>query len=69
MPAMAMDFVARFGRSAPQWFVMPQQAGRLSETPSDAAAASTGLRWQAPVQLDESGFKALLANKARSVIQ
>lgn len=63
----AMDFVARFGRSAPQWFVMPQQAGRLSETPSDAAAASTGLRWQAPVQLDESGFKALLANKARSV--
>ncbi|CUA91459.1 STAS domain-containing protein [Comamonas thiooxydans] len=63
----AMDFVARFGRSAPQWFVMPQQAGRLSETAPDAAAVQTGFRWQAPVHLDEPGFKALLASKARSV--
>ncbi|MDR3065665.1 MAG: STAS domain-containing protein [Comamonas sp.] len=63
----AMDFVARFGRSAPQWFVMPQQAGRLSEAPSDVGAAPIALRWQAPVQLDEAGFRALLAHKARCV--
>jgi hypothetical protein len=45
---------------------MPQQAGRLSETAPDAAV-QTGFRWQAPVRLDEPGFKALLASKARSV--
>lgn len=61
----AMDFVARFGRSAPQWFAMPQQAGRLSENTTDAPVQA-GFRWQAPVQLGESSLKALIASKARS---
>lgn len=59
-----MDFASRFGRSAPQWFAMPQQAGQLRETSNESAAA--GFRWQAPVQLGESSFKALQASKARS---
>lgn len=60
----AMDFVARFGRSAPQWFSMPQQAGKLSEAAADAPEA--GFRWSAPVQFNESSLKALLLSKSRS---
>ena len=60
-----MDFASRFGRSAPQWFAMPQQAGQLRETSGDTAAAA-GFRWQAPVRLAESNLKALQASKARS---
>ena len=62
-----MDFASRFGRSAPQWFAMPQEAGRLSDTGGDSAAAAVvGFRWQAPVVLGESSLKALQASKARS---
>ena len=61
-----MDFASRFGRSAPQWFAMPQEAGQLRDTAGDSAAAVIGFRWQAPVSLGESSFKALLASKARS---
>lgn len=61
-----MDFASRFGRSAPQWFAMPQQAGELRDTGSDAGTAAVGFRWQAPVLLGESSLKALLASKARS---
>ncbi|PIG07584.1 STAS domain-containing protein [Comamonas sp. 26] len=60
----AMDFVARFGRSAPQWFAMPQQAGKLSETTPEAPQA--GFHWSAPVQLGESSLRALQVSKARS---
>ena len=60
----AMDFVARFGRSAPQWFAMPQQAGKLSETMPEAS--QTGFHWSAPVQLGESSLRALQVSKARS---
>ena len=60
-----MDFASRFGRSAPQWFAMPQQAGQLHDTSSDTVAA-VGFRWQAPVQLSESSLKALQTSKARS---
>ena len=59
-----MDFVARFGRSAPQWFAMPQQAGKLSETTPEAPQA--GFHWPAPVQLSESSLRALQVSKARS---
>lgn len=62
----AMDFVGRFGRSAPQWFAMPQHAGQLSETSADESAPLLGFRWQAPVQLGESSLRALLASKARA---
>lgn len=60
----AMDFVARFGRSAPQWFSMPQQAGKLSVAGADAPLA--GFRWSAPVQLSDSSLRALLLSKSRS---
>ena len=61
----AMDFVGRFGRSAPQWFVMPQHAGQLSDASSSEPQALIGFRWQAPVQLGESSLRALVASKAR----
>ncbi|MDR0203456.1 MAG: STAS domain-containing protein [Delftia acidovorans] len=61
-----MDFASRFGRSAPQWFAMPQQAGELRDTGSDAGTAAAGFRWQAPVLLGESSLKALQISKARS---
>ena len=60
----AMDFVARFGRSAPQWYAMPQQAGKLSETTPETPQA--GFHWSAPVQLGESSLRALQVSKARS---
>ena len=62
----AMDFVGRFGRSAPQWFAMPQHAGQLSEAASGESSSIIGFRWQAPVQLGESSLRALLASKARA---
>lgn len=37
----AIDFASRFGRSAPQWFSLPEIVGRMNQ-PAAAAAAATG---------------------------
>ncbi|MBC5765482.1 STAS domain-containing protein [Ramlibacter albus] len=36
----AIDFAGRFGRSAPQWFSMPEIVGRMSQPAAAAAAAA-----------------------------
>ncbi|CAM4150656.1 STAS domain-containing protein [Comamonas aquatilis] len=65
----AVDFASRFGRSAPQWFAMPQEHGGLSavaELEGDANPAASGLNWTAPAQLTLSGLQALHVAKSRS---
>ena len=67
--AAGVDFAARFGRSAPQWFAMPQESGGLSTSDggdATATAAANGFRWQAPAQLTEGNLKALQTTKSRS---
>jgi ABC-type transporter Mla MlaB component len=37
----AIDFAGRFGRSAPQWFSIPEAVGRMQAVPASAAAGAT----------------------------
>ncbi|MGQ8878604.1 STAS domain-containing protein [Delftia sp. NA_296.1] len=60
-----IEFAARFGRSAPQWFAMPQQ--RTAPVVSmPGAAAGRGWRWSAPAQITPSAVAALKASQAKA---
>lgn len=60
-----IEFAARFGRSAPQWFAMPQQ--RTAPVVSmPGAAAGRGWRWSAPAQITPSAVTALKASQAKA---
>ena len=64
---LAIEYAARFGRSAPLWFSMPEQLGL--QAPSDAATpSSTQLEhsWSAPPALTQQSAMALQASLARS---
>lgn len=64
----AVEFASRFGRSAPQWFAMPQEHGGLSAEPvsaNGADLAATELNWTSPAQLTLSGLRALHVAKTR----
>jgi len=43
----AIDFAGRFGRSAPQWFSIPEMVGRMAAAPSSGGAAPSASQ-QAP---------------------
>lgn len=61
---LAIDFAARFGRSAPLWFAL---SARCSWVQPGAAAAGTGARawrWAAPAQLTRQSVAALQRAKA-----
>lgn len=59
------EFAARFGRSAPQWFAMPQtQAAAVPVVP--AGAAARGLHWSAPSQLSVQTVAAMQSVQARA---
>lgn len=60
-----IEFAARFGRSAPQWFAMPQQrTGIVATVPGSAAAQ--GWRWSAPAQLTPNTVAALKASQGKA---
>ncbi|MBS0467763.1 MAG: STAS domain-containing protein [Proteobacteria bacterium] len=64
---LAIEYAARFGRSAPLWFSMPEQLGLQAH--SDAATPrSTQLEhsWSAPPALTQQSAAALQASLARS---
>ncbi len=68
--ALAIDFAARFGRSAPLWFSMPELLGL--QPPSAAAAdepaggAPREFLWNAPSVLTAQSVAALQASVARA---
>ena len=65
---VGIDFAARYGRSAPQWFAMQ---GVVQEGAQDAAGKAvprnTNFRWLAPAQLSLQTLAALQSSKARSI--
>ncbi len=69
---LAIDFAARFSRSAPIWFSMPEQLGmaKVDVSAAEAAEAAAPMRrdfsWNAPATLAVSSVAALQASLARS---
>ncbi|MDA8519281.1 STAS domain-containing protein [Acidovorax sp. NCPPB 4044] len=67
--ALAIDFAARFGRSAPLWFSMPELLGLQVPAAASAAALAAPQReflWNAPSVLTTQSMAALQAAIARS---
>ena len=63
----AIDFAGRFGRSAPQWFSIPEAVGRLS---APAAAPATGAQavanWTCPPTIGTQSIAAMNAALAKA---
>jgi hypothetical protein len=58
----AIDFASRFGRSAPQWFSMPEIVGRMSTPASQAAAGGqSAADWNCPAAFGTQTLAALNA--------
>jgi ABC-type transporter Mla MlaB component len=65
--AAAIEFASRFGRSAPQWFSMPEIIGRMSTPAASAAAAGQPLAdWTSPVVFGMQTAAALNAALAKA---
>ncbi len=45
----AIDFANRFGRSAPQWFSMPEIVGRMAAPAAAPSVQATAADWNSPV--------------------
>ncbi|MDB5912239.1 MAG: hypothetical protein JWP22_914 [Ramlibacter sp.] len=56
----AIDFASRFGRSAPQWFSLPEIVGRMS-TPVSAAPSTQAADWNCPPVFGTQSLAALNA--------
>jgi len=63
----AIDFAGLFGRSAPQWFSIPEAVGRM-HTPSSAAAsgAQQPAQWTCPATLGTQTVVAMAAALAKA---
>jgi ABC-type transporter Mla MlaB component len=58
----AIDFAGRFGRSAPQWFSIPEAVGRMQAAPAPAStggAAQQLAHWTCPATLGTQTIAAL----------
>ncbi|CAB5701257.1 ATP-dependent protease HslVU (ClpYQ), peptidase subunit [Delftia tsuruhatensis] len=60
-----IEFAARFGRSAPQWFAMTKQRSGVVAAASGAVAPQ-GWRWSAPAQITPNGVTALKVSQAKA---
>lgn len=66
---LAIDYAARFGRSAPLWFSLPQQLGLQAVSGAQQAQpafAPRELSWNAPPALTQQSVAALQAALARA---
>ena len=69
---LAIDFAARFSRSAPTWFSMPELLGMAATPSAGAASAEPAVQmrrdfsWNAPATLAASSVAALQASLVRS---
>ncbi|MCW5219979.1 hypothetical protein D5041_09385 [Verminephrobacter aporrectodeae subsp. tuberculatae] len=69
--SLAIDFAARFNRSAPLWFSMPEQLGMAgAAAPAEGAVAASAVHrdfnWHAPAMLAVTSVAALQASLARA---
>jgi len=65
--AAAIDFAGRFGRSAPQWFSMPEAVGRMHAPAAvPVGGAQQGPHWNCPATLGTQTVAALSAALAKS---
>ncbi|QEA13341.1 STAS domain-containing protein [Comamonas flocculans] len=63
--ALAIEYAARYGRSAPLWFSIPAQLG-VEPVAESEGAAQRELHWNAPATLGQQSVAALQASLARS---
>ncbi|WP_027994305.1 STAS domain-containing protein [Simplicispira psychrophila] len=65
---LALDFAARFSRSAPLWFSIPEQLGLASAAPSEPmqAPARRDFSWNAPAALTAQSVASLHASLERA---
>lgn len=65
---LALDFAARFSRSAPLWFSIPEQLGLASATQTEAAPvpARRDFSWNAPAVLTAQSVASLHASLERA---
>ncbi len=57
---LAIDYAARFGRTAPLWFSLPEQLG-VAAAAADEGAAARELSWNAPATMGQQTVAALQA--------
>ena len=57
----AIDFAGRFGRSAPQWFSMPEIVGRMNQPTQAAAPGQSTADWTCPAIFGTQTLAALNA--------
>lgn len=63
----AIDFANRFGRSAPQWFSMPEVVGRMNTpAPAQAPAGQPSADWNCPAVFGTQTLAAMNAGVARA---
>jgi len=65
----AIDFAGRFGRSAPQWFSIPEAVGRMHAQPAAPPAGSSTqpvANWTCPATLGSQTVVAMTANLAKA---
>jgi hypothetical protein len=65
----AIDFAGRFGRSAPQWFSIPEAVGRMKAPASNTSSAGGGAQvadWICPGSLGSQTLAALNAALAKA---
>jgi len=65
---LAIDYAAHFGRSAPQWFSLPERLGlQPQSSPGAALAVRHEFSWGAPPALTRESLSALQAALGRSM--
>ena len=63
----AIDFANRFGRSAPQWFSMPEIVGRMNTpAPAQSASGQPNADWTSPAVFGTQTLAAMNAGIARA---
>src|SRR3569832_400157 len=64
----AIDFAGRFGRSAPQWFSIPEAVGRMSAPAAAPAAGGSQIiaNWTSPATLGTQTIAAMNAALAKA---
>ncbi|AMO24246.1 hypothetical protein GCM10027034_15480 [Ramlibacter solisilvae] len=62
----AIEFAGRFGRSAPQWFSMPEAVGRMSGPASTPTGPMGVANWTSPATLGTQSIAAMNAALAKA---
>jgi ABC-type transporter Mla MlaB component len=66
--SVAIDFASKFGRSAPQWFSMPEMVGLTGINAQDGEAINKKSDWRCPSKLGVQSVAALNAALLKAVM-